>query len=114
MQTRKQYWTEWAWWGALLAIIVAVLLLASCANLTDEEFARHNATPTPNYQPMLIFTSEVPSICTSLTGKQSIACSDPFGRITPERCTAILPLDAPDWLIEEESVFHCKHGRYHR
>lgn len=93
-----------------------LLLLAGC--VTDAEFARQNATWTPNYQPIYLYVEDAQSACIAIgarhaQGTNINGCADAFGRVYPRLCTIILPHNPPAWLKEHEEL-HCKYGAFHR
>ena len=122
-QTRRQYWTEWGWWALLAAVIVGGLLLTGCATVADdldfiEQTARANATPSPNYPPMIVRVDYPDLVCTKLgavkTQDGTIAgCADYKGVLRDYTCMIFVGSDAPAWIIAHEKA-HCKYGKWHK
>lgn len=120
-------------------ILALALLLSGCATMIDtpgeEEFARANATWTPNLEPQVERVADVNTRCVLIFHQHALirgvnptaveagahgiptmffgGCSDPYGLIVPGRCLVVVPNDDPGW-VEKHERRHCKYGHFHR
>lgn len=119
----KPYRDPFKWPAIALTVLFVALLLGGCATLKDDEdfmqrTASANATPSPNYEPMVLMVEGADDICRrlgSVASKDTAirGCAEYEGRIVPERCLVIVDVQAPAWTLFHEKL-HCKYGRWHK